>query len=461
LSKAVKGAATKSSRPHDFDETSMASAERIQLMCCPGCRERVIPPPDSTGVWECPFCGRRFRRRVRSKASSGTIPCFNLESKHRWPPDDWRADRDKWFWHPARWSSLLIGAYAVGLMVLMVAYHVCMTVLACAWLLVRLPAFLAAALESDDEMADDRRRPTAWTELARTWLPYFARRDLDETIGPVLARDDAVGVFIVVTEMARRVGAAAPDEIRLTYLPCIGVVEEQRAGLKQRRRVLVLGLPLLYVLTIEELRAVVAHELAHLSRGDAAIALVVSQFVDSLDQSIAVGTESPWGWLNPCVLFAWLVRGSFRVLSTPLSHYQEHRADRLAAAACGGNILAGALEIVALVQPVFHEVLCHYHPVIVHDANLYEFFLTAWTNLGDDAKEEMKETLVADERKEWFSPHPTLRSRMRRLRASPRHFEPDDRPARRLLTDRTTLETVLHNYIYRARSPQLSVFQPV
>jgi Zn-dependent protease with chaperone function len=438
----------------------MASADRLQLMRCPGCRERVIPPPDSTGAWECPFCGRRFRRRVRSKASSGTIPCFNLESKHRWPPEGWRADRDRWFWHPARWPSLVLGTYAAGLLMMMAAYHVCMTVFACAWLLVRLPAFLMAAFESDDEPLSDPPRPGAWAEVARTWLPYFARRNLDQTIGPVLARDDAVGVFVVVTEMARRVGAAEPDEIRLTYLPCIGVVEEQRRGAWRRRRVLVLGLPLLYVLTIEELRAVVAHELAHLSRGDAAVALVVSQFVDSLEQSIAVGTESPWGWLNPCVMFAWLMRGAFRVLATPLSHYQEHRADGLAAAACGGNILAGAIENVALVQPIFHEVLCHYHPVIVHDANLYEFFLTAWTNLSDGVKQEMKETLVAGERKEWFSPHPTLRSRMRRLRASPRHFEPDDRPARRLLTDRGALERVLHNYIYRARSTPFSVFQP-
>ena len=42
---------------------------------------------------------------------------------------------------------------------------------------------------------------------------------------------------------------------------------------------MVLGLPLLYVLTMEELRAVLAHELAHLARGDATKAADSARFV--------------------------------------------------------------------------------------------------------------------------------------------------------------------------------------
>src|SRR5437764_1005281 len=81
--------------------------------------------------------------------------------------------------------------------------------------------------------------------------------------GPVLARTDAPLLFTVVNEVARRLGVKPPGQIRLTYLPCCGMVAWGRS------QALVLGLPLLRVLTLAELRSVIAHELAHLARGDA------------------------------------------------------------------------------------------------------------------------------------------------------------------------------------------------
>jgi len=164
--------------------------------------------------------------------------------------------------------------------------------------------------------------------------------------------------------------------------------------------------------------------------------------------------------LSPCAVFAWLMRGAFRVIACPLSRYQEYRADAIAAGVCGSDVVAGSLENAALVQPIFREVLCNYHPIVVHDANLYQFFRLAWTTMGDSLKLEMKESLVADEPAEWFGPHPRLRARLRRLIRFAPHREPDDRPARRLLMDRPRLETTLHNYIYSVRAPRLAIFQP-
>jgi Zn-dependent protease with chaperone function len=440
----------------------MASAERIRLIQCPGCRERVIaPPPDSIGVWECPFCRRRYRRRIKSSASSGTIPCVNLFSKHPWPLGGWASDRERSIFHPARWPSLGLALYAGSLLVLMVMYHLCMTVLASAWLLLRFPVILWDAVATDEEAEPDEPRGSPWFDPLRTWVPHFHNTDPELSIGPLLTESAAPGVFVIVAEMASRVGSTVPDEIRLTHLPCCGVLEQRGwGGLRARRRVLVLGLPLLHVLSIEELRAVVAHELSHLSRGDAALAFIVSQFLDSLDQSIETGSSQRFGWLNPCVLFAWLVRGGFRVLSCPLSRYQEYRADGLAASVCGGDVVAGSLQNAALVQPIFREVLCHYHPVVIHDQNLYQFFRTAWATLDESLKEEMKESLVCDERGELFGPHPTLRARLRKLDGYLPHRDPDRRPARRLLVERRQLEESLHDHIYRVRSPRLSVFHP-
>src|SRR5262245_55926780 len=139
----------------------MASAERIRVINCPGCRERVIAPPQrSSGVWECPFCRRRFRRRLRgSPASSGTIPAINLFSRHPWPSDGWLADRQRSIFHPARWPSLALSCYAAAMLGLMFCYHVAMTLLAAIWLGLCVPYLLWEAFTVVDELAEDEPPP--------------------------------------------------------------------------------------------------------------------------------------------------------------------------------------------------------------------------------------------------------------------------------------------------------------
>jgi Zn-dependent protease with chaperone function len=436
----------------------MASAERIDLMRCPACREHVLaPPPGVDVVWECPFCRRRFRRRIQSSKSSGTIACFSLHGTG--PRAAARRVPEWWLQIGDGVASATLTVYAAALLGLMFAYHVAMSVLAAVWLAVRFPAIVGRAVAPDDH-GDDSAASPPWLEPVRTWLPHFRRYSDDTGLGPALESGDSPALFVVISEVARRVGVPPPDEIRLTHLPCCGVIEQRRwFGLRSRRRVLVVGLPLLYVLRVEELRAVVAHELAHLSRGDAAMAFIVSQFVESLDQSIGSGSRMPLGWLNPCVWLARVVRAGFRLVSSPLSRYQEYRADRVAAALSGSDVLAAALRVSALVQPVFKEALCHYHPTVVQDANLYQFFRAAWSAMGDALKHEMQDALVADQWPGWFDPHPTLRARLRRLDRFPAHPQPDDRPARRLLPNRRKLEEMLHDFIYGARGSRLTIFR--
>ncbi len=97
-----------------------------------------------------------------------------------------------------------------------------------------------------------------------------------QRLGPVLARVDAPHLFATIDSVGRRLGVKPPSQVRLTYLPCCGVVAWGRS------RALLIGLPLFRVLTQGEFRAIVAHELAHLARGDATAAARSARFVEAL-----------------------------------------------------------------------------------------------------------------------------------------------------------------------------------
>jgi hypothetical protein len=158
--------------------------------------------------------------------------------------------------------------------------------------------------------------------------------DPDADFGPAIARGDAPELFTEVGDAARRLGARPPEQVRLSYLPCCGVVAWGRS------RALMLGLPLLHVLTRAELRAVLAHELAHLARGDATAAASCSRFVQGLAQALDAAPRAAWG---PLGLWARVCRRVAEALHAPIALGQEARADRASAAIAGGDAAASAL----------------------------------------------------------------------------------------------------------------------
>ena len=126
-------------------------------------------------------------------------------------------------------------------------------------------------------------------------------------------------LFATIDTVGRRLGVKPPSQVRLTYLPCCGVVAWGRS------RALLIGLPLFRVLTQGELRAIVAHELAHLARGDATAAARSARFVEALEQAVERNgrrVRGPLGaWARFCLREAsWLIE--------PVARGQEARADR-------------------------------------------------------------------------------------------------------------------------------------
>jgi len=273
----------------------------------------------------------------------------------------------------------------------------------------------------------------------------------DADLGPVLARVDAPLLFDAVDLVSRRLGIKRPGQIRLTYLPCCGVVAWGRS------RALLIGLPLLRVLTQAELRAILAHELAHLACGDATRAARSARFVEALERAVERRGDRLFGPLGVWARFC--LREASRLIE-PVAWGQEVRADRLAALIAGGGAAASALVKVAMVQPLFRETLEYYDPETA-ETNLYAFFRAFWYRLPPELHSAMRLKLLTDGDAAHDPAHPPLRDRLALLQSYPDHVprESDSQPGNTFLGDLEIFEQMLHNRLFGSTgSTEPSVF---
>ncbi len=286
--------------------------------------------------------------------------------------------------------------------------------------------------------------------LGGVWFA-IETRDPDSDLGPVLARVDAPMLFTTIATVGRRLGVKPPGQVRLTYLPCCGVVAWGRS------RALLIGLPLFRVLTQGELRAIVAHELAHLARGDATRAARSARFVEGLRHAVQRNgkrVRGPLGaWARFCLREAsWLIE--------PVARGQEARADRCAASIAGGGTAATALVKVAIVQPLFREVLEAYDPNESDSLNLYAFFRSFWYRLPAELMSVMRLSLLTGRNGALDPAHPPLPDRIASLQAypDPASRNGDAMPATTFLGDLEIFEQMLHNRLFCLPAVEASVF---
>lgn len=274
-------------------------------------------------------------------------------------------------------------------------------------------------------------------------------------LGLPLTRADAPTLHAVVAQVARKLGSRPPDQVRLAYVPCCGVVT------RKGTRTLLLGMPLLHVLTVTELRAVLAHELAHLDQGDAARTTRATRFADALGRGLDDGRA--WG---PLAAWARLCHHTTSVMLGPIAKGQEARADRLAANLAGGPTAASALVKVALVQPLFEEVISHYDSEATH-LNVYAFFRLFWDRLPEGFLTEMRRRVFGQPHRVDDSAHPPLLERLKRVQDLPDRLpsglevpilDAEQVPASATLGDPEAIEQALHDRLFRSRAVERSVF---
>jgi len=286
-------------------------------------------------------------------------------------------------------------------------------------------------------------------ELGGAWF-RVETNDPDADLGPVLARVDAPLLFDAIDVVSRRLGQKPPGQVRLAYLPCCGVVAWGRS------RALLIGLPLLRVLNRAEMRAILAHELAHLARGDATRAARRARFVEGLERAVdrrGDRLKGPLGaWARYCL------REASRLIE-PVAWGQEARADRFAALVAGGGAAASALVKTAMIQPLFREVLAYYDPADA-EVNLYAFFRSFWFRLPAEVRTAMRVRILAEDGPR-DPAHPPLADRLALLQSYPDHVPGlgDAQPANTFLGDLEIFEQMLHNRLFGpANGMEPSVF---
>lgn len=187
--------------------------------------------------------------------------------------------------------------------------------------------------------------------LLRDLLASILERDAEPVRIPFAYGREALPEFYrLIDEVAAEVRVPPVERVLLTGEGNFGVFSLPK-GLGRRRTHLVVGLPYVYSLTLDELRAVLAHEFAHLKLGHLTSGRLTWHFIGRMAGRLEVMEQGDFAVLNPVF---WSTRASLSVLAAiyhPWHRAREYDADRLSAVAVGSNHAIAALRRVREAVP--------------------------------------------------------------------------------------------------------------
>lgn len=180
------------------------------------------------------------------------------------------------------------------------------------------------------------------------------RLDEFQPPGPRLEPTDHPRLFEALREIAEATGQSMPREVYL--VPDVNAWVSSRGGVMGigSRRIMGIGLPLLQQLSVDQLRAVLAHEFGHYHGGDVAVGPWIYQTRAAIGRTIQAFHESGSSVMH--VPFQWYGSMFLRV-THGLSRHQEFQADALAARVVGPEALADGLRTVHRIAPAYDAYL--------------------------------------------------------------------------------------------------------
>lgn len=272
----------------------------------------------------------------------------------------------------------------------------------------------------------------------------------DSATGTLLLPEQYPALYDAVSDVGREVQSPKPDEIRLTFRPDCYVVELRSFSIRtDRRLVLVIGLPHLEVLTLNELKVIVAHELAHFGSGDTRLGVFVFRFLESLRQARKENEDTGWRWIDPVAWLSWTYFHLFLVLSAPIRKHQELRADSWSAMVYGGHFAAQTLLKDWLLERQFNETLTRFLHTIPRKAggNVFREFAEHFHDLTPTGQAYLEDRLAEEERPAFWDSHPTIHERMTNMRRFPDKDLPEAVPCHFLLPEFEQLEKKMQDQL--------------
>jgi Zn-dependent protease with chaperone function len=264
--------------------------------------------------------------------------------------------------------------------------------------------------------------------------------------GLLVTAEQAPALWQQIHELAGEMGTRGPDEIRLIPDVNAGVTEETKLlGLIPGRRILVLGLPLLQALSVDQLRAVIGHELGHYSGAHTRLGAIA--YRGRLAMHGTVDEVSKWN------VFGWAFRGYawlYRLVSTAVGRDKEYEADRAAVRVAGPAAAISALREVEAAELAWNFYFGRYVEYGLElgyaPDDLFGGFGQLYTARADELA-EFRDNPPEHETSRWDT-HPSLADRTAAMRDAPVvDRTADDRPATVLVPDATALGLALQREV--------------
>lgn len=261
----------------------------------------------------------------------------------------------------------------------------------------------------------------------------------------------------LVAAEAQAAGERVPEDVYLTLEANASVTQASR-----RRRALIIGVPLLQILSERELRGVIAHEFGHYSGGDTKLGPWIYRTRETIIRTVQQlsDDEGDEGWSQRAVRkpFIWYGNAFLRI-TAKIKRRQEFAADRCAVASVGRAAYAAGLERVHAYGPAFDSywggevapLLDRGHRPAISDG--FSRFV-AHQNVTEAADTHLQR--LRDEETDPYDSHPSLPERLAAIDGLP-DGEPDDSPCSiELLRDPAGVERAQLQFLFGAEIERLS-----
>jgi heat shock protein HtpX len=258
--------------------------------------------------------------------------------------------------------------------------------------------------------------------------------------GPQLLPNEQPDLFKALGEIAAATGQPLPAEVYATAEMNAWVMD--RGGLLGigSRRVMTLGLPLLRILSVSQLKAVIAHEFGHFHGGDTRLGPWIYRTRQALTRTVQSLGKRGSALQKP---FLWYGR-MFMKITQGISRSQEYTADRLAARVAGSEAVKSALialhskggaydnfwenEFVPVLRRGFHPPMLEGYSAFIASPSI------------EASLRQLLSAELENGETDTFDSHPSLRDRLAALEKEATHPAVNNAPADSLLREPQQLE---------------------